>query len=109
MRPMILLAGLVLALVRVAGVFGLFDGHAPILFQCFKDAAHLFVGGLIGGAVMARWVRWFLSALILQPNSQPGLHALSYTFRQYERFLRNMAVIMSVIETICAVGPRLAA
>jgi hypothetical protein len=107
MRPLILLVALNLALVRVLGVFGLFDGWHPIVFQIFKDAAHLFVGGLIGGAVMARFIGFYLAAMILSPNATPGTWALSKSVREYERFLRNHAVILSVVETICAVGPRL--
>ena len=107
MRPAILLVALVLALVRVLGVFGLFDGLHPIAFQIFKDVAHLFVGGLIGGAVVLRFVRFYLSAMILSPNATPGTWALHKAPGQYETFLRNLAVILSVIETICAVVPRL--
>lgn len=53
MPALIYLTAAALGLLRVVGLFGLFAGH-PLLFQVFKDAAHLYVGGLIGAAVLAR-------------------------------------------------------
>lgn len=109
MRPLILFAAFVFALLRVMGVFGLFDGHAPVLFQIFKDAAHLFVGGLIGAAMLCRWVRQFTGAVVMSSQAQPGTWAFNKSVHETEDYLKWTAIVLSVIETICAVGPRLAA
>lgn len=107
MRPLVLLVAFVLALIRVLGVFGLFENHPPILFQIFKDAAHLFVGGLIGAAVLARWVRLYMQTVILQTQAPPGSWAFHKELRATEDYLKWTAIVLSVVETICAVGPRL--
>lgn len=94
MRAFLITAAAALGAVRVLGLFGLFDGLHPVWLQVFKDTAHLFVGAVIGAAVVYR------TYLVSPHGGSLGERSSPYTL------LVRLAVGLSVLETVCAVLQR---
>lgn len=111
MRATLLVVAVLLGAFRVSGLFGTFDALHPIWTQVFKDTAHLFVGGVIGGAVALRSVQATLGKEILARTStqETGYQVLSWIrggVVSTRTFLVRTAVVLSVLETVCAVLSR---
>lgn len=107
MRALLVVVAVSLGLLRVLGLFGTFEGLNPVWLQVFKDAAHLFVGGVIGAAIACRLIRTTVGQAMLASSSEaPSYHKLAavfHTIRPWHTFLVKVAVTLSVLETVCAV------
>ena len=103
MPALLILAAVVFGGLRVAGLFDVFAHVAPFWFQAFKDAAHLYTGGLIGAWLVGWWV-----VRLLRRTVAGWPYTTAAPVNRLRLLCGWLAVALSVLEVACAVASRIA-